>query len=135
MRNVRGILIDPFACTVTEVEHDADNYRGIYDLLSHETMPVDTFELVHSKLLKPGDAIFVDENGLNKPCERFFLFAGYPQELAGKGLVLGSDEEGDTIASATSIDIIRTATAFLHRKRFGNDLTITNQPWERVDHA
>jgi hypothetical protein len=25
MRKVKAILIDPFACTVTEVEHDADH--------------------------------------------------------------------------------------------------------------
>jgi hypothetical protein len=25
MRKVKAILIDPFACTVTEVEHDADD--------------------------------------------------------------------------------------------------------------
>jgi hypothetical protein len=25
-RTVKGILIDPFACTVTEVEHDAERY-------------------------------------------------------------------------------------------------------------
>jgi hypothetical protein len=30
MRNVRAILIDPFACTVTEVEHDASDYRNIH---------------------------------------------------------------------------------------------------------
>jgi hypothetical protein len=29
-RLVKGILIDPFACTVTEVEHDAERYEGIH---------------------------------------------------------------------------------------------------------
>jgi hypothetical protein len=28
MRPVKAILIDPFACTVTEVEHDADEYHN-----------------------------------------------------------------------------------------------------------
>ena len=27
MRKVKGILIDPFTCTVTEVEHDGDDYN------------------------------------------------------------------------------------------------------------
>jgi hypothetical protein len=27
MRPVKAILIDPFACAVTEVEHDADDCR------------------------------------------------------------------------------------------------------------
>jgi hypothetical protein len=29
-RIIKGILIDPFACTVAEVEHDAERYQGIH---------------------------------------------------------------------------------------------------------
>jgi hypothetical protein len=28
MRTVKAILIDPFACTLTEIEDDADRYEG-----------------------------------------------------------------------------------------------------------
>lgn len=129
MRKVKAILIDPFTMTVTEVEHDADNYQGIYDLISHETMRVDTFTCAYSKLLKPGDAIFVDDNGLLKPCERFFKYAGYEQPLAGKGLVLGSDNEGDTVAAKSSVDIVRVSTMFFTRQ--GNTLSPATQPWEK----
>lgn len=129
MRKVKGILIDPFACTVTEVEHDADDYTGIYKLISHESMRVGTFTCAYPDLLKPGDAIFVDDDGLLKPCERFFNFAGYPQPLAGKGLVLGSDEDGDTQSAASSVDIVRISTEFLQRS--GNALVVVSQPWEK----
>lgn len=53
MRPVKAILIDPFACTITEVEHDADNYPGIYDLISHESKRVDTFTCAYPKFSKP----------------------------------------------------------------------------------
>jgi hypothetical protein len=38
MSKVKGFLINPFACTVTEVGHDADDYRDTYGLISHESM-------------------------------------------------------------------------------------------------
>jgi hypothetical protein len=60
MRMVKGILIYPFACTVTEVEHDASDYQNIYPHLSHESMKVGMFEIVR---LDRGDAIYVDEEG------------------------------------------------------------------------
>ena len=111
-RNVRAILIDPFACTVTEVEHDASDYRHIYTLLSHESMPVDCFTCAYSDRLQPGEAIYVDDNGLLKPCDRFFVFAGYPDPLAGKGLILGSDEDGETAAATSDLDSIRARIVF-----------------------
>src|SRR5438034_697691 len=110
MRNVKGLLIDPFALTITEVEHDASDYHDIYRLLSHESMPVDTFDIIH--LGDKGDAIFVDDNGNLKPCERFFLIKGYHSALAGKGLVLGADAEGDTQSAKTTLSQLRKVIKF-----------------------
>src|SRR6187399_3262614 len=97
-RIVKGILIDPFACTVTEVEHDASGIDGIYKLLSHESMPVNLFTTATSRALDDRDAIFVDDEGLLKPCSRFFVIRG-EQPYAGKGLILGADREGDTVSA------------------------------------
>jgi hypothetical protein len=130
---VRAILIDPFACSVTEVEHDADDYKSMYPLLSHESMPVGTFQLVSSAMLAPGDAVFVDEEGLLKPCERWFKIAGFQQPLAGKGLVVGSDTNGDTASARTSVEAVKMGTIFgeLH----GSRLTQTNTPWIKKENA
>lgn len=127
MKPVRAILIDPFACTVTEVQHDADDMNDIYKLLSHESMKVGMFEVVSSRLLKANDAIFVDEEGLQKRYARFFKFAGWHQPIAGKGLILGTDEEGDTVPCETSLDIVRMSTMFA--ERIGDDLAVTDRPW------
>lgn len=132
-RNVRAILIDPFACTVTEVEHDASNYQHIYTLLSHESMPVDCFTCVYSDHLAEGEVIFVDDNGLLKPCDRFFVFADYHQPLAGKGLILGSDEYGDTVAATSDLEAIRArvifATPWGGRWGLSNKLAKVTTPW------
>jgi hypothetical protein len=133
MRMVRAILIDPFACSVTEIEHDGDDYKSMYPLLSHESMPVSTFQLVPSPILEPGDAVFVDEEGLMKPCERWFKIAGFEQPLAGKGLVVGSDNNGDTASARTSVEAVKAGTIFgeLH----GSRLVRITTPWIKKENV
>jgi hypothetical protein len=75
----------PFTCTVSEVARDADKFRNVYNLISHEAHPVDCFTSAYSNDLQPGEAIFWDDNGLLNNPVRFFKFAGYVQPLAGKG--------------------------------------------------
>ncbi len=125
---MKGILIDPFACTVEEVEHDGD-YRNIYTLLTHETMKVTTFEAVYPAWFAGRDALFVDEEGLLKDCDRFFVIAGNRQPLAGKGLVLGADDEGDTTAALTPTQAIRARVMFLEVTE-GGALLVAEKPWQ-----
>lgn len=117
MRMVRAILIDPFEKTVTEVQHDADDYRGIYKLISHETMPVDCFTVVR---LDDVDSVFIDDEGLLKDPTHFFLWRGYPQPLAGKGLILGCDEEGETIACAMTLEQAKANIGFTDQIRLSH---------------
>jgi hypothetical protein len=124
-RPIKGILIDPFACTVTEVEHDASSINGIYRLLSHPSMPVSTFTIVQ---LDDGDAIFVDDEGLLKTCDRFFVWAGYHQPIAGKGLILGSNRRGDSVSCEISVDDARAMVMFAERA-VGASLIRTTTPW------
>jgi hypothetical protein len=119
-------VVDPFACTVTEADHTGD-YRHLYTLLSHESMPVDCFTAAYPRNLEGRDCVFVDDNGLLKPCDRFFTIEGYLQPLAGKGLILGADEEGDTVSPATPIETIRKRVAFLAID--GRFLIQTSEPW------
>ena len=52
-----------------------------------------------------GDLICVDGNGLLKgPVYQFFGVKGYPQPLAGRGLVLGTDDEGDRVSPETTLE-------------------------------
>ena len=80
---MKAILIDPIKLDVTEVNIGTD-YREIY-----KQIDADTFECI--TINKNGDAIYIDEEGLLKPFETqcFFMFSGYPQPIAGKGLILG----------------------------------------------
>lgn len=107
---MKAILIDPFDETVTEVEHNGD-YRHIYTLLSHPEHKVDCFTIVQ---ITQGDAIFVDDEGLLKDPKHFFVWKGYPQPLAGKGLILGTNDEGDSVDVVTTVDEVKKRVSFRH---------------------
>src|SRR5512143_3417531 len=106
---MKAILIDPFDETVTEVEHNGD-YRQIYTLLSHPEHKVDCFTVVQ---IHQGDAIFVDDEGLLKNPKRFFVWKGYPQPLAGKGLILGTDDEGNSVDAVATVDEVKKRVSFV----------------------
>src|SRR5882724_4597704 len=127
---MKAILIDPFTCTVTEVEHDGE-LQAIYDLLTHETMQVRTFEAVRPDWLAGRDVVFVDEEGLLKEPDRWFVIYGNGQPLAGKGLVIGADEDGDTTAVETKLAMVRRRVVFLELTDTG--LYATDKPWVKPE--
>jgi hypothetical protein len=105
---MRAILIDPVAKTVTEVEH-TDDYRDIYKHLECDLFTVVGIDEV--------DSVFIDDEGLLKDEPGpFFALAGYPQPLAGRGLILGCDEEGESIAARMSLDEARAMVSFPEAK-------------------
>ena len=123
---MRAILIDPFNESVTEVEHNGD-YRNIYTLLSHETQPVDTFTVVS---IDDDNDIFVDDNGLLNNPTHFFMWKGYTQPLAGKGLILAHDDEGESIGTTLLLNRAKKNV------RWANDLEFVELvPFEdTIDH-
>ena len=101
---MRAILIDPVERTITEVEHDG-NYKSIYPQLG-----CDLFTCVY---LENDDAMFVDDEGLLKGGQHFFKLNTYPQPLAGRGLILGCDADGETAGATISLEEITGRITFL----------------------
>ncbi len=128
MRHIRAILIDPFACTVTELYVDGDNLAVIHDLMSHETQRVMEIEAVKSTTLPPGEFVYVDKNRdtIKKP-ERFFMYPGCLQPYAGKGLVMTGSKIG-FLASIVDLVYVETATFFLEKVNEGYVATV--DPWK-----
>jgi hypothetical protein len=106
---MKAWLINPFDRTITEVEHNGD-YRHIYTLID-----CDTFDCV--RFSDNGDAIYVDDEGLLKDLSKqqfFALPSIFPESAyAGKGLVLGVDGAGDTVAPDTSLDEMKKLVVFM----------------------
>lgn len=125
---MRAILIDPIAHTITEVEHNGD-FRHIYTLLSDPPngLEVDDFNIVD---IGNDNTLYVDGEGLLKNPRYFFTFQGYHQPLAGRGLVLACDEEGETIPTTLTIAEIKAKVTFgeLSVQGFKQDEGVADHP-------
>jgi hypothetical protein len=92
-------------------------YNGDYKTI-HSAIGCDTFT-VATFCPDTGDCAFVDDEGLLKSPVLFFSINGFPQPLAGKGLVLGIDDEGDGVAP--TIDLERLTRNVRFYELFGRD--------------
>jgi len=97
-------LIDPFEQSVQEVNYFGD-YTEIY-----KHIKCDLFTVVG--LNNKGDCVYVDDEGLLKDNQMFFKIQGYPEPLAGRGLILGTDEEGDSCSATLSFEDVRQMISF-----------------------
>ena len=102
---IKAILIDPFEMTVSEVDYGGE-LADIYRLIDADLFTVAGFG-------EDGDGVYVDDEGLSKATQRFFKLDGYPQPLAGKGLVLGSNDGGESVAPVTTLEAVRAAVRWV----------------------
>ena len=107
---MRAILINPFEREITTVIR-SDNYKDIYNYLSTDDFSVNNFAVVHWDEFND---IFIDDEGLYVDDQAFFSIAGTHSELvlAGKGLILGHDGEGDTTDTDLTLEEIRSAVTW-----------------------
>ncbi|GGH14629.1 hypothetical protein GCM10007036_14080 [Alsobacter metallidurans] len=100
---MRAYLISAENFTVTEVEHAGD-LASIYAHLGCDH--VDTLRMPR------GDAIyFADE--IEEPGDRFFTVVGTGALIAGKGLFVGSDDEGKDAEPSVEIAQLARVVRFL----------------------
>ena len=101
---MRAILIDPTERSFTKVDYNGD-WKTIAPILGCEL-----FDVVYTDF---GD-VYVDDEGLLKPDQKFFHLRGMPQPLAGRGLVFGPvDEDGDTTPATISIEELELKVKFM----------------------
>jgi hypothetical protein len=98
---MQAYLIDPFARTVEPIDYDGD-YRSIYRLIGNGCSTFTALGLWH-----PGDAVFLDDEGLFKKGLMGFVLDGHIEHLFGRGVVLGSDAEGDEAPAKIGLDELR----------------------------
>ena len=117
---MRGILIDPKTRTITETDAYNGDYRSIYPIIG-----CDRFDIVH---INASETVYVDDEGLingNAAMNGFFYLIGdHPTALAGKGLILGADDEGGTVPSRLALDEVKAMV------RFGEPIEIHHHDME-----
>jgi hypothetical protein len=102
---MEAFLIDPFNKTVTRCVYNGTNDH-IYELIG-----CDLFDI--ARIGDDGDGIFVDDEGLGKEGQKFFSCQEYPYPLAGKGLVLGCDMEGNSVTPKITLDELRATISWV----------------------
>lgn len=100
---MRGILIDPFEQTITEVDPQS------MDEWVKKMLKVDLVTAVtvwYDEDTDRRETLWVDDEGLFVKDQKYFQWKGYEQPLAGRGIILGTDAEGETIASDLRYDYV-----------------------------
>lgn len=105
---VRAYLIDPGKRSIEEVtltQRPTPLYE-IYKLLDCTT--------ITAVSLNDTDAIYCDDEGLlHGPVHQFFSFKGLEQPIAGKGLVIGIDDDGNDASPRQSLHTVRKQLFFI----------------------
>ena len=105
---MKAILIDPFDESVSEVDYNGD-YKEISNLIN--CGPIDCVSLDDT------NDIYIDDEGLLKNPTRYFRIFSYKtmriSTLAGKGLILGHNDEGESIATTLDVNEYAKTIQFL----------------------
>ncbi len=114
---MRVIVINPWNQTVTEAEHNG-NYRDYYRLLSGDTRDgcaptkVDTFAL--ADIGDPDQHImFVDDEGLFRDPQAYFMLGGQSAVFAGRGVIARSDGGEDEVGATLTLEEVRASVTWL----------------------
>ena len=116
---MKAILIDPMFETVQEVEYSGD-YKDIYKLIGFQNVYMNDKKLMSVytprafdvvRIPVGFDGIYVDDEGLYAELQFRWEYRYNrmhpPIQLVNKGLVLGCDDEGDSISPDSTVESIR----------------------------
>lgn len=107
---MKAVLINSTERTVTDVEYSG-NWKDIGPLLGCRL-----FTVVGG--LPDGDDLYCDDEGLLTANEdtTYFMMPWYPAPLVGNALILGVDDEGETIPANHDADFYRSQIDFMNSR-------------------
>jgi hypothetical protein len=95
---INAIIIDPYAGLIyrQEIENSLDGF--------YEAAKCSCITAVYLNDSATSDCIYVDDEGLLKPIEEqaFFHIEGHQQPYAGIGVLVGTDEGGNSVEPRTN---------------------------------
>ncbi len=107
---MKAFLIDPHEKEVREIDWTAD-WRDISKILDCQY-----FTAVVTGPELDADALYVDDEGLFvEDGQAFFEWDGHVHTLAGYGLLVGTDSEGDTVAPVHTLEQVKAKVTFMGR--------------------
>lgn len=104
---MKAILINATKKTIEEVDVPSENtLKTWYSLIGCNLVTCAFY-------INETDSVLVDDEGLLKQPQHFFTYEGFHQPLAGSGLVVGCDEEGETTSVKTTLEEVREKVKFM----------------------
>ena len=104
---MKAILIDSINKEVKEIEI-GKGIEAMYEFLKCQYFTVGSY-------LDKQDAIFVDDEGLMNGTDVFFTYEGAHQPFAGNGLIMGCDDEGESVDCKISFAEVKDKVKFYDR--------------------
>ena len=107
----KAILINPFNKTIEMVDYDfSGSYLQISHLIGTEECVKPLFCAVD---IDETNTVYIDDEGLYRETQAYFIWEGYHQPLQGKGLILGTDyDNGESIPTTLSLDEVKEKVSF-----------------------
>ena len=102
---MRAIIIDAVKREVREVEIE-NTLKSLQEVVGGY------IETAHQLNNDSRDAVFVNEEGLLSQPKNFFVYDGAHQPFAGSGIIVGCDDEGETIGCTISLDEVKSKVSF-----------------------
>jgi hypothetical protein len=120
---IKGWRIDPFLREITEVKLPRSDIHKMYKLLSTPYKEVECFDLVRCEMDGKEVSVYVDDEGLfdwQAYQQQFFQLADtghgkskiWSQPLAGCGLALGCDDEGNSADVPVTLEVMKDSVQF-----------------------
>ena len=102
---IQAIVIDPYAQEIRLQWVQSATLQDYYDAIG---MDCSCFESTHRPFLKGEDMLYCDEEGLLRSLKRGFTTGNNIEYgIMGRALIVGTDDEGNTIAPTTLIGDLR----------------------------
>ena len=109
-KTYKALMIDPFDQSSSVVDLAVDDYGSILGS-SKAVMDCSTIDII---TLNDKHMAIVDDEGLLRNDTRYSKLAEYPQPLAGKLLILGYDEDGESCSVDNDyVEELRKTTRFM----------------------
>ena len=122
----KAILINPFNKTIEMVDYDfGGSYLQISHLIGTEECVKPLFQAID---IDGTNSIYIDEEGLYRETQAYFMWEGYHQPLQGKGLILGTDweGEGESIPTTLSLDEVKEKVSFHDNVQVAPSFTVSS---------
>jgi hypothetical protein len=103
---MKALLIDSKNKVVKQIEI-GEHFTEISKAIDCET-----FSAPH--IMQDNDTLYCDDEGLLKNPQHFFLLDSYPQPIAGNGLILGCDDEGESVDASISLEELSSRITFMN---------------------